>query len=647
MNTKKFFGNYRIATAPEGTPVELAREVSVVTYKGEHVATHEPVTLMLIPQEAVEPASREQFESELQAAQLLDHPNIAAVRQFQADGNLFVCASDYFEGKTLHDWVDEHGAMPPDAALRIGSQVVSALAAAAFHAVPHGALKPSNIMIVPGTTPSGEWPLVKVLNFGLSRVRPYLPGSTVPTGPQRSPDFSSPEHLVQGEVDFRSDIYSLGAMLWFLVSGAAPVSAAAVEGSTGIHKDFRALIAQMLSVSPTERPQDPVVLEQQLRDCLEQLQRRQAFPSKLGLPATVVVPPPVPGESPAVARAARPQFAVSKRALAIAALLLTLVVLGATMLSRSGNVAGEPKPIGVPIGVPDESTTGPRVAESQPERAAPAEEPLVDPAEAAPATTNSSTNIMAAAPARPEQPVATPRAAIAPQIAAAAAAPEDVIASAPKQVAPAASAAAEASGTPEPPPTVAARNTTRSSSMAEEAPAPAEAPDLVDGPVPAQAGSENTVAEATPVTVRRSAAEEDTGSGPVAASDATAPSVSERAMQRKTASTTSRSRSSANDRQERRTASRDTLPVRRALPPGDEEAGLPALPRGSKRARYLGTDENGTMVFGMASSNEPVYVAPPSADGRRLSPRQRLRRSLFGRDAEVRPAEPVEEFYEE
>src|SRR5205807_6964095 len=83
----------------------------------------------------------------------------------------FVCVSEHLPGETLAAWVAAHGPMPADAALRVAEQIVSVLSSASFHRLPYPPIQPSDIIVVPGQTPQGSWPLVKLINFGLPTLR--------------------------------------------------------------------------------------------------------------------------------------------------------------------------------------------------------------------------------------------------------------------------------------------------------------------------------------------------------------------------------------------------------------------------------------------------------------------------------------------
>jgi len=138
-----------------------------------------------------------------------------------------------------------------------------------------------------GQSPDGGWPFVKLLNFGLAGLDELHSDSAEASelAPTISPQFASPEQRANGEIDFRSEMYSLGATMCFLLTGAAPMAVAQNESafadlcsalgarrSSG--KRFN-LLVYLLRENPENRPQDPVALEKQMRDCLTKIDRRQ------------------------------------------------------------------------------------------------------------------------------------------------------------------------------------------------------------------------------------------------------------------------------------------------------------------------------------------------------------------------------------
>src|SRR5437660_8652611 len=289
MERTIFLQHYRVCLKSDGTPRELSQDGAAITYEAVDERSREPVDLKLIPLESIAPDVRGRLEEQARAAQQLRHVNIAKVFDFGREGGDLVCISEHLPGETLAAWVAQHGPMPADAVLRVAEQIVSVLSTAKFHKLAHCAIQPSNLMIVPGPTPEGSWPFVKLLNFGLAELksssesiretdsaRGELNGSD---GREESSSvasrFASPEQLKNGTTDFRSEVYSLGATMYFLLTTVAP-SAELRRGELQVFpKPLRALLSQMLRRNPDQRPKDPVALAEMIRQCLLKIERRQ------------------------------------------------------------------------------------------------------------------------------------------------------------------------------------------------------------------------------------------------------------------------------------------------------------------------------------------------------------------------------------
>src|SRR2546423_15076042 len=185
---------------------KFARTVPAVTYKAMGYQSGHAVALQLIPLASVSEPGRAQFELKVRAVRKLKHPNIARVFDVRVEDEHLVFATEFLQGDTAERWVVTHGPMPADAVLRIGLQVVSALAEAAFHSLSHRAIQPSNLMIVSGSAPDGGWPFVKLLNFSLAGLKLYSEGNDE-LAPPIGTGFASPEQLEKGKVDFRSEIF--------------------------------------------------------------------------------------------------------------------------------------------------------------------------------------------------------------------------------------------------------------------------------------------------------------------------------------------------------------------------------------------------------------------------------------------------------
>ena len=341
MERTTFAEHYRICAKGDGSHRELSRTGDAITYKAKDIRSGEPVALKLIPIVSVDPAAREQFEEQARAAQSLDHINVAKVSAFGVEDDHFVFVSEYLEGEALDSWIAANGPMALDAVLRIALQVVSALSAASFYELTHRAIRPSNLMIVPGPTAEGGWPFVKLINFGLAGSNADSQGGEA--------QFVSPEQLQYGTVDFRSEIYSLGATMCFLLTGAAPSAGTIpLQQLSRFPTRVRNLLAQMLRNNPDERPQDPVGFAEEIRECLLRVERRQVLARRFGIPLVSIIP-----------RTSERPHRVPRRALALAALALTLAALAAILLAEPIRTVlhrnRTTKAIGVPIGVPEAS----------------------------------------------------------------------------------------------------------------------------------------------------------------------------------------------------------------------------------------------------------------------------------------------------
>ena len=694
MERKTYLGRYQVSLDERGEPIGLERGASSVSFKAEDKTSGEAVTVQVVRPGPLEQVPHDEVEADARAAQQLDHLNIARMRDFGFEDGDIVYVREFLEGSTLDTWVIEHGPLPVAAVMRIALQGVSALSAAKFQSVAHRSIQPANMMIVPGQTAEGDWPLVKILNFGALAPTFSRNGFTT-TGPGEMAQFASPEQLQGAKADFRSDIYSLGATLWFLLTGAAP-RAGMLERSRGIPKNVAVVVSRMLAANPDHRPVDPLVLQEDIRACLGRAERRDAIGRRFGLPAKVAKPsaaavavmPPVL----AVAAAAEEEEAEAERVeevteaaapasigrfllrpLAWAAAILTAGAIAAMILPPTvrsvrnwqAQRAEKQEQIGVKVGVPEQTANA---VASVPVAPAPTAEPAVDaaaPDVAPPQDTAVAANRTAPAPAAsPSFPSAgsddattqsAPAVAAAPTTTLPDAAPDTSTtdarsdATAQDTIAPAIAStnSTDATQSSQAAPTVqrtqdsesqttAARqqapvvavNTTRPAEAAEPA-APAEGPD--DSAAQTQSSMRQSRATAQRDTPTQT---DTTPSVPAKTASASAEAEGERKVARSTTDST-RNRTAARSQPRER-----DLEVRQALPvtPEDEQA-LPPVPRGSKRARYLGTTPDGALVFGMPSTDERVFVAPPPAEN---SSRRRGRRAAPGFEAPPPRAEPVD-----
>jgi serine/threonine protein kinase len=336
MKREIFLEHYRICRNEGGAAKQFARVGEAVTYEAKGIKTEESFALQLVPKSTVDLDAREQFEEQARAIQTLAHPHIARLITFGTEDDDYVFVSEYLAGETVESWVTEHGPMPPDASVRVALQVTSALIAAANLGLMHRAIEPANLAIVPGQTAEGGWPYVKLINF-----RPAAM-------PSEASAFASPERTQNGTVDFRSEIFSLGATLCFLLSGTAASNGARLQQLSQFPKPLRRLLAETLRPNPEERPQDSALFAEALRNTLRKVEYRQALARRFGIPAVVGQTSAAPARSPL------------PRILAFAALFLASAAIAAVLLPENivrhvWHWNREAKEIGVPIGLPETS----------------------------------------------------------------------------------------------------------------------------------------------------------------------------------------------------------------------------------------------------------------------------------------------------
>jgi non-specific serine/threonine protein kinase len=224
--------------------------------------------LKLLPKSlTMDEAQLSRFKNEARTASALNHPNILTVYEIGAEGNMQFIATEFIEGITLRASL-ALGRINPDRALEIAVQVASALAAAHDAGVVHRDIKPENIML----RPDGY---VKVLDFGIAKLTEQTPASDDHTGEttallQTRPGsvlgtahYMSPEQARGQKVDARSDIWSLGVVLYEMLAGSPPF-----RGETPSDCNAAILTAEpppLSGVSPHVSPKLESILQKALR----------------------------------------------------------------------------------------------------------------------------------------------------------------------------------------------------------------------------------------------------------------------------------------------------------------------------------------------------------------------------------------------
>lgn len=174
---------------------------------------------VLDPPYAQDPSFVERFRAEARTAAGLSHPNIVAVFDSGSDGGVHYLVMEYVPGESLAGLLHRHGRLPPRRAAELAGQVCAALAAAHAQGVVHRDIKPGNVLL------AGDG-LVKVTDFGIAKAATghTVTGSGVVLG---TAAYLPPEQARGGPVDPRSDVYSLGCVLYELLTGAPPFGSAA------------------------------------------------------------------------------------------------------------------------------------------------------------------------------------------------------------------------------------------------------------------------------------------------------------------------------------------------------------------------------------------------------------------------------------
>ncbi|HEX2515007.1 MAG TPA: protein kinase, partial [Chloroflexota bacterium] len=175
---------------------------------------------LLHPAYAADPLFVERFRREARAAAALNHPHIVSVYDWGTDGapsGWPYMVMEYVPGPNLKEELRRRGALPEPEALRIGEQVAGALAAAHARGMVHRDVKPHNILLLR----QEEEVLAKVTDFGIARTR-GVAGLTTGSGVLGSAHYLSPEQAQSRPLDGRSDLYSLGVVLYEALTGGVP-----------------------------------------------------------------------------------------------------------------------------------------------------------------------------------------------------------------------------------------------------------------------------------------------------------------------------------------------------------------------------------------------------------------------------------------
>src|SRR4051812_23633297 len=317
-------------------------------YRAEHVHMRKTVALKLLHAEflAVDEVVQ-RFEREAIAAGRIEHPNVVAASDFgKLEDGSFYLVLEYVDGTSLRALL-ANGALPLARTLHVARQTALALGAAHAAGVVHRDLKPDNVMLV---SEPGGGDRVKVLDFGIARVAP--PGQNRDTAKltrvgvvMGTVAYMSPEQAVGQAVDERTDLYSLGVMLYEMIAGVVPFDA---------ELPSQVLARQLVEKPPPLPPSTPPALAELVYDLMEKKPEDRPASAQVVLDRLLPLTPTPSGRVP------EPKPRVSKRAWYVAgAVALLLAVL-------AGLLGGKHEDSAVPSAEPSASAAPPQAAASAP-----------------------------------------------------------------------------------------------------------------------------------------------------------------------------------------------------------------------------------------------------------------------------------------
>ena len=253
------YGQYHLTT-------EIGRGSMGVVYRAEHRMLKRPAAIKLIRAEcAASEQAIARFEQEVQMSATLSHWNTVQIYDYgrTANGDFFY-VMEYLEGRTLAQRLKDENAMNPEVAVEVIRQICNGLEEAHAKTLVHRDLKPANIFL---TNCGSQCNLVKILDFGLatSHARPDQNRSV-----SGSPPYMSPEQIRGEMVDGRSDIYSIGCVLYECLAGQPLFSGksitnvfnqhlashASIKLPSGLANDLGTIIETCIAKSPSDRYQD-------------------------------------------------------------------------------------------------------------------------------------------------------------------------------------------------------------------------------------------------------------------------------------------------------------------------------------------------------------------------------------------------------
>jgi serine/threonine-protein kinase len=305
---------------------ELGRGAMGVVYKATDTVLERTVAVktvnMALEREGVEKYEA-RFYQEARAAGSLNHPNIVTVYDVGKEGDVAYMAMEFIEGVEVRSMIAQGHAVPVAQAVSIAAQVAEGLGYAHQHGVVHRDVKPANIMVIKDG-------LVKITDFGIARMRAATDELTQTGVMLGSPKYMSPEQVIGKRADHRSDLFSLGVILYELLTGNAPFNGENVTAlmyqivnfappapsavNPAVPELLDYIVAKMLAKPLEERYQSAADLAQDLRACERQI----------STPIAATLPPRPAG----LASGTQPELAVTQAQAVVMAQTLNRTRLG-------------------------------------------------------------------------------------------------------------------------------------------------------------------------------------------------------------------------------------------------------------------------------------------------------------------------------
>ena len=299
MALETVLGHYRIIR-------EIARSNDVV-YEAVDTRINRRVAIkeLMMPPGATDAVRQDRiarFLREARAAGSLTHPNIVTIFETEEENGRYFIVMEYLEGDNLRQKMDREGALPPEEAVRIATQVLDGLAHAHSKGVIHRDIKPENIHLLP----TG---LVKITDFGIARLK-YEPNLTMDGQIFGTPSYMSPEQVQGGAIDEHSDLFSVGVILYEMLAGYKPFQGDSVITITynivhteppsppSIPAPLEWVIRRALRKNPAERFHSALEMKQALENALAQMKSPPAIATPMGPASTYGVPQPAGGYPP-------------------------------------------------------------------------------------------------------------------------------------------------------------------------------------------------------------------------------------------------------------------------------------------------------------------------------------------------------------